>query len=350
MKSMSIRELIIEVQQQIQRAGSFKRDKALEATIVWYLNTAQDRFIKDRIKPDPRFPNRFFIDEKSRSDLQAVITVNEKLPVYRDTATRSFSFLPYDYAYMLNERSSVLLDCKPEYASPTISASLLLTIYPLAASTLTNAPYYNNVVVSNSLGSNSKSYALKTQEESFEIVEGVINQFKLLGVTAYWERFYNNYFPGSFILVQENTGSTPPPVVNLMIDSVLIPSSAKSISVTKYKSYEGLEPSNRSYKSDYLYDAIGHNYYDQPSPDSPVSQIADNRIFVYNDGKRFLVTDVFIDYIRKPRRISLYLNQSCELDGTVHKEICSLAAEIWLGNVEAPNYNQKVNENVTRLE
>lgn len=349
MRTLTVRELIIEVQMQLQRLGSFKRDKTSESLIVWRLNTAQDRFIRDSITPDPNVPFKFSINERSRSAIQPIIETNKKLKVYKDNALRSYCILPSDYAFLVNDRSSILPDCNAQYKTPTSAYTIVATTIPFNESVKSSAPYYQ---VTTSAGTVNKtvSYNLASPKESFEIIEAVAKQFTSIGaLDVYWESFNGIYSPNSFIVINRIESGFTPPTYGLSIDGVAVSTGITNFSVDKYTTFAGNEYPNRSYKSDHLYDAIAHNYYDQPTPDSPVSQISGDKLYIFN-SKRFLVSDIILDYIRKPRRISLYLNQSCELSGSVHENICSLATEMILGNIEADNYPLKVQENINRLD
>lgn len=364
MRQLTLRELIVEVQTQVQRLGSFKRDKTSESLIVWKLNAAQNRFIKKRIKPDPNNPNRYLVDEKSNSDIQKLITPNTSIQMYKDTDSRVFGFLPYDFMYLINDRSRVLPDCKDEFSDPLLAGTYpTQTVYTFAfpeAQFSDGATYYKSLTVQSTVSSvvttKSRSTAGTTStKEQFEVITAIISLFKQLGYAAYWEEYADIYELNSFIV--PNAIGQPLPDFNITIDSLLVKkvTTTKAPNGTSFRPFKPFDSSilseapNRGYKGDFLYDAITHNYYDRPTTDSPVSQLAQNKLYVFND-KRFLVSETLIDYIRTPRPISLYLNQTCELDGSVHEEICSIAAELMLSNIESPVYPTKVQENITRLE
>jgi len=348
MRALTVRELIIEVQQQVQRLGSYKRDKTSEPLIIWRLNTAQDRFIRDCIKPDPNQNDKFSINEESRTSIQALIETNKSLLVYNDISG-TYSILPSNLAYLVNDRSIILPDCNAQFSSPSSSYIITATAIPFNESTKANAPYYSITATGSS--SNSISYNLANKKESFEIIEVVANQLIQAGaLDVYWESFNGWYVPNSFIAVHRiETGQSPPPTFGLTIDGVVSQTSVKNFTVNKFKSFSGNQVPNRSYKNDYVHDAVNYNYYDQPIPESPVTYLGGNKLNILT-SKRFLVSEIILDYIRKPRRISLYLNQSCELDGSVHEKICSIATEMILSNIEAENYAIKVQENINRLD
>jgi hypothetical protein len=352
MRAFSVRDLIIETQQQVQKLGGFKRDATSEHRIAWRLNTAQDILVRNKIKPSITSPGRFMIDEPSRQAIQSLITPNKRLAVHKQSATRGFAYLPYDYGYLVADRSIVLPDCKTEYADPTEATTYRVTSIPFNDSPLNVGPYYVNITARSTASGvhtdDTKIYNLSNKKEKYEIVDSIIAQFASLSTVfgAYWESFDTIQKPNSFIIVHQVVGAqTNLPTHSLLIDGQEAVAVTQTISTTKYKAYaDGEEKPNRSYQNDFLYDAITHNYYDQPKPHTPVAQLANGMVYVFN-SKRFLVPELIIDYIRKPRRISVYLDQSTELDSSVHYELCCLAAEQILGNVEG-NYPTKVQDNI----
>lgn len=347
MKSLSVREMIIETQLQVRRLGGNRREALLDEKMVWRLNTAQDRIIKDAIRPDPTSA-RFLINQIANSEIQRIISPNVSLTAFKDTSWRSYAYLPPDFAYLINDRTNVLTDCTNGFDDPITDVNYQLFIVSFPDSQLAEGPYYKNINIK--LGETITPFntaGAPTINAKFEFVEYIQKRFQDLSpsdtpYTVYWESFDKYYYNNAFILV----GQVGIPTPSLNIDG--IEADVKPLVITR-RPYTpvGDEVPNRSIKGDFLYDVVSHNYYDAPSPRSPIAQLADNKLFVFS-SKRFLATGLIIDYIRKPRRISLYLNQACELDGSVHEKVCSVAAELILSNVEAPSYQNKVQENLTR--
>ena len=351
---MTVRELIIETQLQVKRLAAHRRDSINEQNIIWRLNTAQDRLIRDAIEPDPNNPNRFLINEVSNNLIQKLIKPNVSLTTYQESSKRGFAYLPSDLGYLLNERGIIVEDCnKEQWATPTETVTLNCTVIGFSDSILSSPNYYKTIGLKTTLGSNTavttyNTNGTQSKKEKYELVQYIMRLWEAQPlekpVKAYWEKFDTLYFPESFILVAEQGN----PTLDLVIDGAELSRFSNTLTNVKIKPYSaGNEVPMRGYKGDFLFDAISYNYYEQPTPDSPVTQLADDKIYFYS-SKRFLVSQLVVDYIRKPRRISLYLNQTCELDSNVHEKVCSLAAEAILGNVEASNYPLKVQENITR--
>lgn len=363
---MTVRELIIETELQVQRLAGAQRNKTAPEITIWRLNTAQNRLIKSKIKREPNESGRYMIDQKSNTDLQNLQVPNFKLISFKDTDNRSYGYLPSDFGYLLNSRSVVLDDCKTEFATALLAVSpYRVTVIDFGDSGLPTGPFYIN----NLAGFNANSVALvgsgvPSKEQKFEYISSIIDAFKQLGLEVYWEKFDSIYKQGAFIAVQPFplTGAgTPvsPAIIVLILDAAFSQNATASTikgvngdgNFQRYKTFIGLtrEVANRVMKQDFVYDALTNNYYDRPTPDSPICHLSDGKVFVHSN-KKFLVSEIIIDYIRKPRAINLSLNQTSELVEELHEELCSIAAELILSNQEAPNYPLKVQENLNRLE
>lgn len=81
----------------------------------------------------------------------------------------------------------------------------------------------------------------------------------------------------------------------------------------------------------------------KPTKKEPLSTLASNFLFVYSDGG-FVITDLMIDYIRAPRKVSLRYAQSCDLAPHTHPEIVDRAIVYALEVMQSPRYQSKLNE------
>jgi hypothetical protein len=103
-------------------------------------------------------------------------------------------------------------------------------------------------------------------------------------------------------------------------------------------------PRNRLVSTDELYQAKSHPFT-KPNKNSPLSTIAGNYIFGYDNGE-FIIEEFKIDYVRRPRRISLKHNQSCELHEGVHQQIVDLAVQYALSSTFNPRLPSHIEERV----
>lgn len=78
--------------------------------------------------------------------------------------------------------------------------------------------------------------------------------------------------------------------------------------------------------------------------DRPLAGLASNYLFVYDNGK-FAPHSIFIDYVRKPRPISLRYAWNCELPAQSHQKVVEMAAAYILEIINPNRYQSKVAEN-----
>jgi hypothetical protein len=70
--------------------------------------------------------------------------------------------------------------------------------------------------------------------------------------------------------------------------------------------------------------------------------------FILYRKESFIVTRFACDYIRKPRTISLALNQSCELAPQTHPKLIDLTIEILRLDIKDQAYPQTVQDTQLR--
>ena len=94
--------------------------------------------------------------------------------------------------------------------------------------------------------------------------------------------------------------------------------------------------SNRFSQSDDIFTLL-NDPFNTTKASSPLTDVSDKGITIYTD-KTFLVRDVIISYIRRPKELSLeeeeanYTTTECELPKHTHKEIIQLAVDLFLQN------------------
>lgn len=86
-------------------------------------------------------------------------------------------------------------------------------------------------------------------------------------------------------------------------------------------------------------DNMRRSAFHKTRKDSPLGEIADTQIYIYGDGI-FTVTTAFLDYIRKPAKVSFADPVHCDLPDSVQYMIKDIAVNKILKVIEAPQ--QKV--------
>jgi hypothetical protein len=70
----------------------------------------------------------------------------------------------------------------------------------------------------------------------------------------------------------------------------------------------------------------------------------DENIRVFQDGKKFILKNIYIDYLRIPRQISLSLLSDCELAEHTHQEIVDITVRNMVEAIESPRYQTNTME------
>ncbi len=346
MNRLSVKQLHIHVTQGLQRQGAFKKDKQYNQAIDIALNKAVSRIIKDRLIPDQNIPHKFEINQKYVTDIQNLIVLEKELNLVKDT-DRSYGVLPYDFSYLLGDNSYTVESCVENYSTQTETKTERVISIPFNTAKVAT-PYYNTISVA--VGATVKSLATSgyvTKEEKVYLVDNVIDLFKQAGqVDVYWETYKGMYRPECFLLVTRTLTLT----ANITVDGTqpVVETIDSSITVFKSPLFTGAKVVNRDIKADFLFSAIS-SYYHKPIPTSPVALLSGNSLIAYS-SERFLVNRILINYIRKPKLISLSLNQGSELAPSLDEEIGDLAVQILKKQIEDQSYVAEVQDNKGRVE
>ena len=352
----------IQIDQDLQRIGSYVYDDFLPEEKDIILNKMQDRFIDDKIKRDPNSEG-FQVDQIDLDNLRNVLVEDIELPVYVDIVKKQgFVIFPDDYRYLINDRSMVYRSClsttNSEYNVLDVDSvtTLSTSILSFNNTTDTESPYsevilqFNGEVIFNSADYPPLADGLAEPEQRFTIINLILDQLRqdkpndIVGI--YWEQFDKTFKRNSFIIVSNiPTASSSLTVdgntengVTTVVDGLFTSSNIAEVEVP-----------NRLTKTEVVRDVLKQNHYTKTISRSPISNIAGNRLYVHFN-ESFIPTKVTIDYIRIPRKISLSLDISCELAETTHQKLCDLAVEFIKNAIEQPSYETKLKDNLLRSE
>jgi hypothetical protein len=95
-----------------------------------------------------------------------------------------------------------------------------------------------------------------------------------------------------------------------------------------------------------LYQGLQNSLYKTRETRPIVDQTGD--YFIIYTSENFIVTRLAYDYIRKPKTISLVLNQTCELSPTLHNKLIDIAVEILRLDIKDPSYPLTVQDTQNR--
>lgn len=358
---MTVFEMHLNFNQRLQEVASYKRDKIFSEEIDLSLNQAVERFVKRNM--DINFEDR----QSKLSNIRSLLEKNRSIPTTikqtTDTDYEPFAStidLPADYFYLINHRAEVLTSTiEPCNVAPTLGTSTstryttLLTFPDTSRST---PPYYtglsisrNSVVIYSGVISfnskNSKNFIISNILESLNRPENTYQIF--------WEYYAGRRYANKFVI----TDSSNPVVYDAKTynaGDLVTPeaSTTANPSTSTYTTYDRtlLTPAYLIGKkldivpcylmeSDTSYARLKLNSFTKTKPNNPCTAESGDLIYFYFD-ESFIITKSVIDYVRKPRQISLALNQSCELDPSTHREIVDLAVEIFKLDIRDPSYKE----------
>lgn len=360
---MTVQEMHIGFNLWYQKINSQDTSVIKPEEIDWILTEECLRYIKQRMSASSN-PKRqgFQSTQKRYDDVEELITSSTLSAFYKDGNT-VFGFLPTNYFRLINDRSLVKNLCgSPLSSVTTINQQKGVTVVPFPDATETSAPFYMNLQLfrndDSSVLFDVNNYittinGVNSKEEKFYIINLALEKMNSLyplydkdgnqnatGIEVRWENFDGKYYPNSFIFVTTNlplfTG------VNIQPFNISYPCNFSTF--LTYSLTNTSEVDNRLTNTEELYKLLDSNFA-STFHYSPISTLARGKINVHHKQK-FILSFVKIDYIRKPRKIDLFLNQSCELNPNVHEEIVEAAARRVAGITKGENYQPLINENL----
>lgn len=348
---LTAQEVQIEINQIVQKFTSNAYDDFLPEEIDWIYNKVRDRFILSCVRPKADGSGGFQINEAYADYISTIIKRNVELTTYKEKVDEAYSMLPGNYSYLLNDRSYVLSDCSDSFTANTTSHTEYIGKLLFSNSPKTTAKYYDtfNIVLNGTtifdINNYNISAGLNAKNEKFVLIHLVLEVLRRDGINVYWERYRNTYERDTFIIV-----SSTQPTGSIIIDTLTNILQVSSSSLQVFNSTFEKEVPNRLTKTTALPDVKSNNVFHKPIPNSPVTTLADNKLYVFYSEKRFIVNKLIIDYVRKPQKLSLILNNSCELPEIGVLKCCELAGEYIKNIIESPAYQSKLQDNIVRME
>lgn len=350
------------VNQRLQEVASYKRDKIYPEEIDVALNQAQERFIKRNM--DVNFEDR----QSKLSNIRSIVEKNKSIPTviraisdedYEPYMT-SISF-PADYMYLANHRAEVLTsvvepcDIAPALGTSTLTKYVTTLVFPTTA--LGSAPYYTGLkIVRNGVSIYTATTNFNSTRAKDFIISSILETLNRRenSYQIYWEYYNGVRYNNTFIIV-DSTNPVSYVATTYASNGVTVDATTTgSISSSTYSVYNRslLTPTYLEGKKldivpcylmegDTAYSRLKLNSFTKTKPNNPCTAEAEDVLYFYFD-ESFIITKAVIDYVRKPRQISLALSQSCELDASTHREVIDLAVEILKLDIKDPSYEQVV--------
>jgi hypothetical protein len=347
---MTVFELHIEVEQKLQEQGSYQHDRIFPEAIDLALNQAQTEILEGIVSEEIAGTH------VRLRHILPLIERNQSLIGIINLATESYSILTHIPEYVRH-----VLNCRGQrVTSPTCATITPVTTpgirfitasIPLSEPT-GDAPYYNNFVIEKedetAIYTAPAAFTDRFQEtgQKYELMQDIIDTLNVPGsaYTAEWDgdylTIYSTVNPVTLMIDYDNKTATAATTTVNLNDAV-----HNMVSYTANTALQIDYVPARFVENDHtLYQKIALNKYTAPKKNEPFYTLAGDLLYIFYH-KDSIVTNVQIDYIRKPKRISLILNRTSELDPSVHPQVVNRAVEILKQNIQDPSVQGDVQLN-----
>jgi hypothetical protein len=338
---MTVFELHLAIDQQLQEQGSYQHDRIFPEAKDLALNEAQEQLLEEMID------SNIGLNPLRLKHIQPLLEKNLTLGIISNypgvEALSGVCLLPKVVRHILNCRAQVMTS-KTCSALPSYTNALGLFETKVSFPKGPESPFYNTFSISSS--TQGSLYTLPTvftdrfveQDQEYELIQDVLDR---LNTTTRWVTYNSETREFSFY--------TPATLGTLTLEyNVPIPgTTGNSVSLGYTTPTKASYEANTDLAYDYypcrwvqpdhdLYNKLRLNKFTGPKKNEPFFTISNNGLQFYY-AKDSIVTNVQIDYIRNPKKISLILNRTSELDPSVHTQIVNRAVEILKRNIQDPS-------------
>jgi len=359
-------ELHKDILQGLQTIDSFSQDMFLPEELDLHLNRIQDSFINELL-------DKGFADRQLRLDyIEKIIVKNKPLPIFISPTAFYYesgavtSLLPGGYKHLLSTKAGVIKGKDCNIINEKVKEATKYFSFLELKETSTEPPYYSKVEIIKVNADQSETLVASTSfpvtdiEDTYLIIRNLIHQAnnKFIDVEFYWEKYSDTERQGliknnTFIILDEKET-----IYKLVIydkdgnekSSVTNSSENQKIEVFDESALKNLTPveytSTTLLNNEEIYDRK-QNVFFFPKYKNPHTLISDGILFNYYE-KDFLITEIYIDYIREPQPISLALSQGCELSVSAANIIVNRVVEYLKLAIENPAYKEVLQHNELR--
>ena len=346
----TVKEMHIYVRSNVQLMSSNRSRPLQPDEIDWELNKAQTDFLKRYIRP--RQDGSFEIDTLHTSAVQGLVNNRVEIKPIRRSMEDSFP-LPEDCLHPLS--ASVYNHQTCQFTGDTtgdVPVAKSVKVWKLAypKSTKPTGPYYQSMILYNGvtpLFNFGSIYGggFPTKEDNFVPLQELLTYPYLR-----WEKFLDLRLNNNLLFISGSNQFTDAAGIapKLNIDGTDYP-------FTLEKEYTWkepvLEPSGPLKSFRFIPHDTGETTLTSPYYKNAYQNPGGywNNDTIHSEKySSFTVLSMFLNYVRKPRTISLILGQHCELHTDYHKEICDLAVENIMSQIMSPAYQLKVSEDRLR--
>lgn len=370
----SVLEAHIEVLQGLQKVSAYTEDMFFPEEIDLHLNRQQNRLLEQIV-------NKKFEDTQAGLDyIRPLVVKNKSLKVLIPQSTDSnfepemvYGVFPGNYYHLINDRSKVITStvaglCEDLSAYKTANQSdysEFVAVLKFPETTATVPPqYYNARLIITKAGTPititipAELNVLKSSQSWFTIANYFLDNLKFTGLDVYWETYRDISSPKSFVFVSSDNTITQVQIAWQVSGSnpALAGNNSAVFTETVYKTPNYLSSTLSGYKEDYVPNLLleSDEFYEQnlnvfyrTNKRNPKSQVTGSELMAY-EKQSFLISNLYVDYIRKPKHVSLFLNQNFELAGDAPRIVVDRTIEYLKLAIENPAYREVVTDNQLR--
>ena len=344
---MLIKEWHTQLQQELNKINSSLYDVLLSQEIDIAFNKSIEMFINQRYSAKSnRKQEGFEASQKRIDDLKSLVTVYKAPAILGSNFDNSFSYdqrslfiLPQDYRFKVATRiNSAIKDCNVAF-NPTTTAQTYY-VYGFDLSSITNYATFSvrtktpAIVILNA-NSGLGSYTTEDFGVFKNIIVDGLNKYYPLTKPIYFETFYT-YTNKNYLYIVYTTPPSDAEKLQYFNGSTWVDFTLMStISDLKYPvSTTNNISSDVQVSHDDLY-ALQADPFSFTNADFPLSFFENNYYYTLYDKLNFVVSEVEMTYICKPKTVSLFGNISSDLPDSTHQEIISMTAQYFLEEFEA---------------
>lgn len=363
---MTINEMHIAVNLGVQKIASFQMDNFLPQEIDFELNTAMDRFIKQRYSTLSNRYKRGFEQSQKRIDDLRHLVVESQLDAYYKGETIGFDEFfvdrvkfPTDYLFLVSVLARIKYDCSGINTTSNTTDKIYYKVSIVPPSTCRGCQ-----IASISFGGvpqisknpyltledllNANLYKDLTPHISIPSGAGEEN----IGINTNTTQLYNPVDSNYIYLEAPIQGSITVNWVDptgTISQTLSVTISPQNFAYQTSTSKRDAEASEKNIVCKYIHQddiyVILEDPFNTTKYTSPLYTVAENYIDIHTDTV-FIVDYVRLKYIRIPKRMSLSLGVGCELPLHTHQEIVEMAIKSILEGIESQRYTSQSMETI----
>jgi hypothetical protein len=369
---MTAQEMHIQFEQKAGSLGGASLFAYMPDAIDFQLTTAQDKLIREQIKPKPLWRVGLQGVQEKYDAVKGFVETKE-IPLIEFGEAHNHKYgvgvLPDNYFMLLQDSSNVIcannvLPEEKQYYVATIPFTKdvrnIATKYKDFNIHLLWSDSFENIYFNLSEFPDINTIGFNDADEYYFIVN-LIRRFKPkivvpaqgggeVTVEVYWEKWHNIYKPNSFIFVSyvsKGTANRNPIVVRLRYDETIVATSHFA-ATTKHEILSGsnkvVESQNRLVQQEDLGFILNNTLFTSNTA-SPISELIGNLIKVYFPRKA-AINSVRMTYICKPMAVSLKYGLNSEIDELLHDRLVDIAVMQYLASIPSQKFQGLKQENM----